>query len=79
MDLKQYVPVGKDNGAVLTVITTGGHALKGTAWLETADDTTLSMTVIEGPSVGSTWVIAMEQVVALVPPPEPPPPEQRRT
>jgi hypothetical protein len=70
MDLKQYIPVGKDNAAMLTVATTGGHALKGNAWLDTADDTTLSMTVIEGPSVGSTWVIAIEHIVALVPPPE---------
>jgi len=69
MDLNKYIPVGKDNGALLTVATTGGHALKGTAWLEVEGDTTLSMTVIEGPSVGSTWVIAIAHIVALVPPP----------
>jgi len=78
MDLNKYIPVGKDNGDVFTIITTGGHALKGTAWLDAVDDTTLSMTMIEGPSVGSTWVIAIDQIVALVPPPEAPPPEQRR-
>jgi hypothetical protein len=70
MDLKQYIPVGKDNGEVFTVALTGGHALKGTAWLEAEGDTTMSMTVIEGPSVGSTWVIAIEHIVAMVPPPE---------
>jgi hypothetical protein len=77
MDLKQYIPVGKDNALVTTVITMGGSALKGNAWLDAADSTTLSITVHEGPSVGSTWVVAIDHIVAMIPSTETPP-EQRR-